>query len=78
MGLVGVMEVEMTRRRHTPELKAEVVLEVLAGDKTEGQIAGSGRCTPELGRALEAALHRAGAGDRRRGDDGQRMRASAP
>ena len=68
----------MTRRRYTPELKAEVVLEVLAGDKTSRQIAASWRCTPKLGRALEAALHRVGAGDLRRGDDGQRMRASAP
>ena len=29
----------MARRRYTPKLKAQVVLEVLAGDKTPGQVA---------------------------------------
>ena len=29
----------MARRRHTPKLKAQVVLELLARDKTPGQIA---------------------------------------
>ena len=29
----------MARRRYTPKLKAQVVLEVLAGDRTPGQIA---------------------------------------
>ena len=32
-------EVDMARRRYTPKLKAQVVLEVLAGDKTPGQVA---------------------------------------
>ena len=29
----------MARRRYTPKLRAQVVLEVLAGDRTPGQIA---------------------------------------
>ena len=29
----------MARRRYTPKLKAQVVLEVLEGDKTPGQVA---------------------------------------
>ena len=52
----------MARRRYTPKLKAQVVLEVLAGDKTPGQVAKGVRGSPELGRALETALHRARAG----------------
>ena len=29
----------MARRRYTPKLKAQVVLDVLAGDRTPGQVA---------------------------------------
>ena len=29
----------MARRRYTPKLKAQVVLEVLSGEKTPGQVA---------------------------------------
>lgn len=53
----------MARRRYTPKLKAQVVLEVLAGDRTPGQIAKAYGVHPNSGGALEAALHRAGAGD---------------
>ena len=34
------------RRRYTPKLKAQVVLEVLAGDKTPGQVAKAYRVHP--------------------------------
>ena len=68
----------MARRRYTPKLKPQVLLEVLAGDRTPGQINQDVRSAPELGGAVEAAFRRAGARDLRRADDGQRMRASHP
>ena len=62
----------MAGRRQTSKLKGQVVAEVLAGDRTPGQIARAYGRT--LGRALEAALHREGTGDPRRGDDGEQKR----
>ena len=68
----------MARRRYTPKLKAQVVLEVLSGEKTPGQVAKAYGVHPNSVGALEAALRGAGAGDLRRGHGGQRVRAPDP
>ena len=68
----------MARRRYTPKLKAQVVLEVLGGEKTPGQVAKAYGVAPELGTALEAAVRGPGAGGLRRGDDGEGVRAPDP
>ncbi|MXW56700.1 MAG: transposase [Gemmatimonadales bacterium] len=71
-------EVGIARRRYTPKLKAQVVLEVLSGEKAPGQVAKAYGVHPNSVRALEAALRGGGAGDLRRGHGGQRVRAPDP
>lgn len=68
----------MARRRYTPKLKAQVVLEVLAGDRTPGQIAKAYGCTrTRVGLWKRRFIERAPE-IFSRGKDGQRVRASDP
>ncbi len=48
----------MVGRRYTPKLKGPVVLEVLSGEKTPGQVAKAYRVHPNVGGAVEAVSHR--------------------
>ena len=54
----------MAKPRYPPKLKTQVVLEVLAGDGTPGQVAKAYGVRPNSG-GCGSGVRRAGAGDRR-------------